>query len=242
MEYNQNEKKRNTILIVVITFIVLAIISLLLVLNNRTYTVTFNNGSESKIVEVKRNKSVDKPVTPTKKGYRFIGWYSNGVKFDFDTKITKNVDLEARFEKEVEDDDLEKIPTTTTTTVAPEETTTASSTKKNNTTSRRTKSPTTRKPEANTTTRVTTKPPTTTTTTTTTTTKAVVYGYYWVDDKNSSIGQSMLYIVNKNTNARVSGTATITYANGASETVSIPASGRMFVKSTVSQVSNVRGN
>lgn len=239
MEYNQNEKKRNTILIVVITFIVLAIISLLLVLNNRTYTVTFNNGSESKIVEVKRNKSVDKPVTPTKKGYRFIGWYSNGVKFDFDTKITKNVDLEARFEKEVEDDDLEKIPTTTTTTVAPEETTTAGSVKKNNTTSRRTQSPTTRKPGANTTTTTTRQ---TTTTTTTTTTKAVVYGYYWVDDKNSSIGQSMLYIINKNTNARVSGTATITYANGASETVSIPASGRMFVKSTVSQVSNVRGN
>lgn len=239
MEYNQNEKKRNTILIVVITFIVLAIISLLLVLNNRTYTVTFNNGSESKIVEVKRNKSVDKPVTPTKKGYRFIGWYSNGVKFDFDTKITKNVDLKARFEKEVEDDDLEKIPTTTTTTVAPEETTTTGSVKKNNTTSRRTQSPTTRKPGANTTTTTTRQ---TTTTTTTTTTKAVVYGYYWVDDKNSSIGQSMLYIINKNTNARVSGTATITYANGASETVSIPASGRMFVKSTVSQVSNVRGN
>lgn len=241
MEYNQNEKKRNIILIVVITFIVLAIISLLLVLNNRTYTVTFNNGSESKIVDVKRNKSVDKPVTPTKKGYRFIGWYSNGAKFDFDTKITKNVDLEARFEKEeAEDDDLEKIPTTTTTTVVPEETTTASSTKKNNTTSRRTQSPTTRKPEANTTTKATTRQ--TTTTTTTTTTKAVVYGYYWVDDKNSSIGQSTLYIINKNTNTRVSGTATITYANGASETVSIPASGRMFVKSTVSQVSNVRGN
>lgn len=240
MEYNQSEKKRNIILIVVITCIVLSIISLLLVLNNRTYTVTFNIGNKSEIVEVKRNKSVDEPVAPTKKGYKFIGWYSNGVKFDFDTKITKKVDLEARFEKEeVEDDDLEKIPTTTTT-ITPKETTTASSAKKNNTTSRRTKSPTTRKPEANTTTRVTTKPATTTTTTTTT--KAVVYGYYWVDDKNSSIGQSMLYIVNKNTNARVSGTATITYANGASETVSVPASGRMFVKSTVSQVSNVKGN
>ena len=57
---------------------------------------------------------------------------------------------------------------------------------------------------------------------------------------NSTLEREL--IINKNTNARVSGTATITYANGASETVSIPASGRMFVKSTVSQVSNVRGN
>ena len=68
MEYNQSEKKRNIILIVVITCIVLAIISLLLVLNNRTYTVTFNSGSESEIVMVKKNKLVDEPVTPTKKG------------------------------------------------------------------------------------------------------------------------------------------------------------------------------
>lgn len=233
MKCNHNESKRNVIVIVVITLIILVIMCILLVLNNRTYTVTFNNGSKSKVVEVKKNKVVHKPATPIKNGYKFIGWYSNGVKFNFDTKITKNINLEAKYKKEKTDEVKEEGLVTTT--VISKETTAVNSAKKNNvnsnTTYKKSGKSTTKKTEVS-----------TTTTSQLTTTQKIVYGYYWVDDKNSSIGQSVLYVVNKNTNTKVSGTVTITYANGASETVSIPVSGRMFVKSTISQVSNVKGN
>ncbi|MBQ1476922.1 MAG: cell wall-binding repeat-containing protein, partial [Erysipelotrichaceae bacterium] len=39
---------------------------------------------------------------PVKEGYTFIGWYEGDTKFDFDTPIKKDYDLEARWEKNPE--------------------------------------------------------------------------------------------------------------------------------------------
>lgn len=62
-----------------------------------TYEVTFKNGNFTEVVEVKENDTVARPADPTKEGYTFEGWYYNGTRFDFTTKITENITLEARW-------------------------------------------------------------------------------------------------------------------------------------------------
>ena len=75
-----------------------------------TYTVTFvdefNGNNVQTIVE---NNLVNKPADPTHEGYNFIGWYTNinsesgeseEVLFDFDTQITKDYTLNAKYEKQ----------------------------------------------------------------------------------------------------------------------------------------------
>lgn len=79
-------------------------------------------------------------------GYKFLGWYSNNVLFDFSTPVTTNLELVAKWEKAKDNS------TTATTTT----------TKKNDTTSSTTKKTTTKK---NDTTNTTTTKKTTTTTT-----------------------------------------------------------------------------
>lgn len=65
------------------------------------FTVTFDSDGGSSIIpiEVDENGIVLEPTT-TKDGYVFVGWYLNGVKFDFNTKITKDITLTAVWEKE----------------------------------------------------------------------------------------------------------------------------------------------
>ncbi len=69
-----------------------------------SYTVTFeyNYGSKGvyKTVTVEKGKTVDKPAAPTRGGYSFEGWYTaekNGAKFDFDTIISKDITLYAKW-------------------------------------------------------------------------------------------------------------------------------------------------
>lgn len=65
------------------------------------YTVTFNSdgGSEITSRRVGENGSVIKPTDPTREGYTFLGWYLNGEEFDFNTKITSDITLTARWEE-----------------------------------------------------------------------------------------------------------------------------------------------
>ena len=65
------------------------------------YTVTFNSdgGSEVKSKRVEENGSVIEPAAPTKEGYTFIGWYLNNQEFDFNSEITSNITLTAKWEK-----------------------------------------------------------------------------------------------------------------------------------------------
>lgn len=81
--------------------LVLFIIVIILLLVNKSYTVTFdsNGGSLVKAVEVKKRDKVDKPSDPTRDGYQFGGWYLDDELFDFDTKITKNITLVAKWVK-----------------------------------------------------------------------------------------------------------------------------------------------
>ena len=64
------------------------------------YTVTFTaDGNTYKTVSVLENTKVTKPSNPTKSGYKFIEWQLDNQAFDFNTKITSNITLTAKFEK-----------------------------------------------------------------------------------------------------------------------------------------------
>ena len=60
--------------------------------------VTFTNGSSQYAMQVVKDKA-SAPDTPVKSGYRFVGWYSGDAKWDFDTLVTENLTLTAKWEK-----------------------------------------------------------------------------------------------------------------------------------------------
>lgn len=65
------------------------------------YTVTFNSDGGSSVSKqtVVSGKTATKPSNPTKSGYTFKGWYLNGTEYDFSNKVTKNITLTAKWEK-----------------------------------------------------------------------------------------------------------------------------------------------
>lgn len=62
------------------------------------YTVIFMNGSSQYAMQVVKDKA-SAPDTPVKSGYRFAGWYSGDAKWNFDTPVTENLTLTAKWEK-----------------------------------------------------------------------------------------------------------------------------------------------
>lgn len=101
------EKNKKIIIGVVIGIVV--IVALILLLNSCTkkekeYTVTFINSVDDttiSTVTVKENEKVDKPSDPKEEGYIFDNWYYNDKIYDFETKVTEDMIIEARFNKEV---------------------------------------------------------------------------------------------------------------------------------------------
>ena len=69
-----------------------------------TYIVNFYNDDGTLITKqiVKLNDWVDVPSTPKKDGYTFEYWTYKGEMFDFNTKITENMDLHAVYHKIIE--------------------------------------------------------------------------------------------------------------------------------------------
>lgn len=64
----------------------------------KTYTVTFKNDNENILVKVNENEKVEELIVD-KEGYTFDGWYLKSGKFNFDTKISKDITLEAKYTK-----------------------------------------------------------------------------------------------------------------------------------------------
>lgn len=62
-------------------------------------TITFNSngGSDVKEQTVKQGKKAKRPNDPSKDGYIFLGWFYEGIVFDFDTKIMYNITLKAEW-------------------------------------------------------------------------------------------------------------------------------------------------
>lgn len=62
------------------------------------HTVTFVYGDENKVEQSVENGSmVEKPADPTRKGYVFLGWYNGEEEYNFDTPITGDLTLTARW-------------------------------------------------------------------------------------------------------------------------------------------------
>ena len=64
------------------------------------HTVTFK--SDDKIISQKtvdKDKSVSEPRTPNKEGYTFSGWYNKDKKYDFNSKVTEDLELDAKWDK-----------------------------------------------------------------------------------------------------------------------------------------------
>lgn len=66
----------------------------------KTYTVTFIDGDNTSTIKVIENDTIEEIIL-NKEGYKFIGWYLNDHKFDFNTKITDNITLVAKYEKNI---------------------------------------------------------------------------------------------------------------------------------------------
>ncbi len=84
---------------IIVGVVVLAIIIVLVVLFNTKNEVEFNTngGSEVTSQKIKFMNSASRPSDPTREGYVFDNWYYNGEVFNFDTKVTKGMVIEARW-------------------------------------------------------------------------------------------------------------------------------------------------
>lgn len=65
------------------------------------HTVTFDTQGGTKIdpVMVRCGNPVAQPITPSKAGYYFSGWFLNGSKYNFSTRVTSDITITAEFTK-----------------------------------------------------------------------------------------------------------------------------------------------
>ncbi len=93
------KKKKILIGAIIITIIIIIFLLVKIALGPAKYEVKFDSagGSAVSSLKVEDGKLITKPKDPTRDGYTFVGWYYNGEIFDFSTKITKDITLEARW-------------------------------------------------------------------------------------------------------------------------------------------------
>lgn len=73
-------------------------------LSNIYYTVNFNsNGGTSVPSQIVKSGSTATYQTTTRVGYTFLGWYLDGIKYDFSTPVTQKITLLAKWQKTEED-------------------------------------------------------------------------------------------------------------------------------------------
>lgn len=86
---------------VLVLIVIIALLALKGCGSKEEYTVKFNTNGGNSISEqkVKENGTVSTPSTPTRDGYVFMGWYIGDEKYDFNTKVSSNMTIEARWEK-----------------------------------------------------------------------------------------------------------------------------------------------
>ncbi len=74
-----------------------------IVLNEFLVSFNYQNGTSENIVSVQEGNVVEKPIDPVYEGYIFKGWYTNSLyttPFDFNTPITFDLILYAKWEEE----------------------------------------------------------------------------------------------------------------------------------------------
>lgn len=101
-----------------------------------TYVVNFNTDGGNSVSNqiINKDGTIIKPQDPVRDGYKFLGWYSNNVLFDFNTPVTKNLELVAKWEKAKDNSTTGTTTTTKKTTTKKNDTTNTTTTKKTTTT------------------------------------------------------------------------------------------------------------
>ena len=62
-------------------------------------TVTFlSDGESAAPSQIRANTPADQPADPTKEGYTFIGWYNGESEWNFETPVTENLTLTAKWQ------------------------------------------------------------------------------------------------------------------------------------------------
>lgn len=69
------------------------------ILNN--YTVTFVNCDKVEQTKVKEFELIKEPTIPKRENYLFLGWYVGDELYDFNTKVTKDIILTAKYKLDV---------------------------------------------------------------------------------------------------------------------------------------------
>lgn len=94
-------------------FVIMGLFLLLTTLTSckKTYTVEFDvdGGSIVNSIDIKKGKTISKPNDPIKEGYEFLYWEYNNKEYDFNTKITSNIVLKAKWNKLHEHEYLEQF-------------------------------------------------------------------------------------------------------------------------------------
>lgn len=67
-------------------------------------TIHFDSAGGNKIDEIRvlKDASISSPLSPKKEGYTFKGWYLENSIFDFNTSISKDITLLAKWKKDIE--------------------------------------------------------------------------------------------------------------------------------------------
>lgn len=223
------------------------------------FVVSFdtNGGNSISSLNIEENGLINKPNNPTKSGYTFVSWQLNGTDFDFSTPVTKNIELLAKWEKvtntnKPNDDKPSTIAVTSvrvsqtslnlkvgqnltlTATVNPSNATNKTISWSSNNNSVATVDANGKvigRGAGTATIKVTAGGQTATCTVTVA--KEITYSIEWVKVDESSIGQYTLYIKNSEGNY-VAGKAEITTISGKTEVIDIPVSGKMYIKSAIS--------
>ena len=88
-------------LILVVSVVALAACGEDPVVEPKQYTVTFDSagGSSVSAISVPENDKAIEPQAPEKTGYTFLGWYNGSAAYSFDTPVTANLTLTAKWEK-----------------------------------------------------------------------------------------------------------------------------------------------
>ena len=63
------------------------------------YTVTFNSvgGTVVNRQTILEGERITEPITPQKEGYTFLGWYLDGIKYNFNKTVYKDINLVAKW-------------------------------------------------------------------------------------------------------------------------------------------------
>lgn len=95
------DKKRFIIIICIILLFIIMILGSYIYYKDK-YEIVFETGNDEIILNqyVSYNSKVIEPAKPNKRGYVFVEWQLNGEKYDFNSKVTSNLVLCAKWAKE----------------------------------------------------------------------------------------------------------------------------------------------